>query len=186
MFLQLLKLGFILGALGGADETLIMPQLQPDLPQSVIDALQVEENPILSKFYFYNEKMEKVNSKSLIGKVLIFYICNPWDMESQLTLKKLNNLNNWVRDQDIDNIQIIPILGSCQQNLALKNFFTAVNITSFPIFCDKDNQMSDVLGVYNTPYTIVVDKVGRILFAINTYIDWGNVALRNLLVQFAS
>jgi len=133
---------------------------------------EVKHNAPVQQLSGYEYFSERDVSFSLSGKVTLVNFWASWCGPCVEEIPSLNRLQAEFKHRDF---QIISI-DYREQQRALKEFIKQVPV-DFPILMDHTGDLALAWKVFSFPSSFIIDKNGRVHYAINRAIDWNQAAI---------
>ncbi len=123
-------------------------------------------------FSFKDDNDNTYHIKEFEGQIVVFYFWASWCMSCVDELKLLNELKTKLLYENILDIEIIPISLDFKKHDSLYSVYKKSEISNLGLFLDKEKSAIKALGVFNVPFTVILDKNLKIITKTKHSIAW--------------
>ncbi len=118
-----------------------------------------------------NEQGQKVKLSSFKGNFILLMV---WSRNCVPCVKELDNINGFVNKTRDDNIKVIMLSPNTEWKTSeeQRNFVNKFNAPDLALYTDIDGKLTEDLGIFTSPHTVLIDASGQEIGRIRGAAEW--------------
>lgn len=146
----------------------------------------LEKEIKMPKKVFLDREGDEVSIRDFKSQVVIVTFFSTWCLPCLQELHDLASLEEFLEQEDAENIAILPIAVDSESTDAVVEAYAENNIERLEVYLDPKRQLMNDLGLNNVPASLIINEEGYITHIFRRSVPWNTDVIQEEVLNLGS